>query len=194
MTSDTGGGYAVTRACRHTPSRVDVRYFNWVRCAPFDAVIASCSVIACGDGLHMLFRSPEPPASNPQALTRIMDSKEFAKYGGLQRTSAAFASTVEKEATATGKALRTISGKKLTTTPLAIDGDSPGVTVFGSATSYMSMSRMAIGFQFDRMETLVRLGMMTGKEARQFLRYAEFEPLEASLEAIRDHVSSTSKR
>lgn len=123
-----------------------------------------------------------------QLLARQLKADEYLKAADRWRAVAVIASNSDrsKDATAFMKAGYKGYKSKLDSKPLRIDGDTPGVSLLASVQEFMSTSRLVIKFQYQRMETMVKIGGMTGSDAREFLRLAEFEPIEGSLKAIRD--------
>lgn len=121
-------------------------------------------------------------------ITEEMSGDRYLKHAKAWRKLAELASNsdVQKDVVAAGKTVRNAGKTKFVTKDLVVNGDTPGVSLLGSIAEYVSTNRLLVQLQYQRMETFVRLGFMTGDEARQFLTLAEFEPLESPLKSIRD--------
>lgn len=136
-----------------------------------------------------------------KVIKKFIGSKELYKTIGEEMSGARYLqhakgwrmlaelagdSNWQKDAVATAKSVRAYKKAKLDTHELLIVGDTPGVSLLGAIQEHVATNRLLVQLQYQRMETFVRLGFMTGDEARKFLTLAEFEPLESPLKAIRD--------
>lgn len=139
--------------------------------------------------LKNLFKSGPRKKNNMKIIEEFLDKElkadEYLKAADRWRGLVVIASNSDRIKDATAFMKAGYKGYK-SNNPLRIDGDTTGVSLLASVQEFMSNSRLVIRFQYLRMETLIKIGTMTGEEARAFLKLAEFAPVEDSLKAIRD--------
>lgn len=121
-------------------------------------------------------------------LSKELKADEYMRAADRWRNLAKVASNSDriKDATAFLKAGHKASKSNIDRKPLKIDGDTPGVSLLGAVQDFTANARLLVRFQYERMETVIKISGMSGEQVRDFLRLAEFEPIEGTLKTIRD--------
>lgn len=121
-------------------------------------------------------------------LSKELKADEYMRAADSWRNLAKVASNSDriKDATAFLKAGHKASKSNIDRKPLKIDGDTPGVSLLGAVQDFTANARLLVRFQYERMETVIKISGMSGEQVRDFLRLAEFEPIEGTLKTIRD--------